>query len=852
MKSLLLISLVFLTSLAYGQVDGESISFRYYKKKSTHTLTNFAVKGNPRYLHANKNVTYKYASNGWHHIVCTPQVVGNLLEEGKVEQIYFSPAAPELMNDTMRIVQNVNSVHNGDAPLLSPFTGKDVIIGYVDTGIDFLHEDFINEDGTSRVLYYWDHSLGYDIDRTPIKYGYGQVWTNEDIDGGICTSGDGSAHGTTVSGAGSGNGRATGTHMGVAPESDIIIVETNFGLANWTLTVADAVDFIFSMADSLDKPAVVNTSVGTYLGSHDGTDPASVVIDSLLDAKPGRIVVGAAGNSGNQGKYHVKGSVDSDTSFTWFKVNPSSGYGVPAVYFDLWADTAEFNNVNFAFGADKTSPTFDFRGRTDFFNIASLIGTTTYDTISVDGNNLSPVEFYAEEINGIYHIEVVMLEPDSSDYLFRFETTGIGIYDLWSGAWLGGSDIVSEDLPSIGDFPSIVNYHMPDTLSTVVSSWTCSPKVVTVGNFKNQYDYIDYNGDPFVLSGGPAGELSPNSSKGPNRSGHIKPDVSATGDGIMSACPIWLSSALVTSNPSMLAEGGQHVRNGGTSMASPVIAGIAALYLQKCPTSTYQDFLEDLHSKAYEDMFTSTTPNYAYGYGKVDAFELLNETNVQVTLVGDTLICDEPEVYMTLENDFASYKWVNESTESSIALDESIDVFVEVKNERGCIGMSDTMTVVKGSLPLFPVINIIGGGLIATPADSFIWYFNGIPIDDSNEQYYNPDTTGLYSVQVFSPEGCTYFSDEIYIDLSTIEELTKNEFIILPNPFVDHFSIIKSEFVLVNLVITDISGKLVYSHSDLNKDDLFITIDMATMESGVYLLSMYYENNFKSFRLVKR
>lgn len=848
-------SLLFLLQLGcylHGQVVGESISYRHYKADSSDTQTNFAVRGVQQAILNNQEILYKYQTNGWYYIRCTPKVLGKLMEDGLIEQIYFDPAQPYLMNDTMRIVQNVDSVHLGESPLMQPYTGKDVIIGYIDSGIDYLHEDFKNEDGTTRVLYYWDHTLGYDITRTPVKYGYGQVWTNDDIDGGICGSSDGNAHGTTVSGAGSGNGRATGTHKGVAPESDIIIVESNFSLPNWTLSIADGVDFIFSMADSLGKPAVVNTSLGTYLGSHDGTDPAAQVIDSLLSDKPGRIVVSAAGNSGNQGPYHLKGIVDTDTSFTWFDVNPSSAFGVPATYFDLWADTADFKTVHFGFGADRVSPTFQFRGRTDYYLIEDVLGLTTYDTIWSGGNLISPVEFFAEEINGVYHIEMVMLDPDSADYYFRLETTGSGEFDLWSGAWLGAANIVSTGLPTELDFPEIIHYQLPDKWSTTVSSWTCSPKVVTVGNFKNQFDYIDYTGTPYVLTGGPPGELSPNSSKGPNRMDHIKPDVAATGDGIMSACPLWLSTSLIVSNPSMMALGGQHVRNGGTSMASPVIAGIAALYLEKCPTSTYQDFLDDLHARAYEDTYTLDTPNRGYGYGKVDAFDLLSFTNFEVTLIGDTLICDDPVVFSTLEGPFEQYEWFNASTTPEITLDETATVYTTVKNLQGCVGHSDTIEVIKGTLPLFPSINVIGGGLISTPADSFLWYFNGVPIDDSNMQYYDPDSSGNYIVQVFSEEGCTYFSDVIYVDLSQITELTKNEFVVFPNPFHGDLHIIRGNFADIDIYITDLAGQLVYARSAIKSDELFIVIDLEELASGVYMLNLFYDNNFKTYKLLKQ
>ena len=334
--------LIFISSSTLFGQEGGSISYRFYAKEHQETRTNFAVKGSKSSLKRHPSVLYKYQTENWHHIYTTPDILGELMESGVITQVYFDPGKPVLLNDTMRIVQNVDSVHMGADPLYQDFTGKDVIVGYIDSGLDLDHEDFQNADGTTRVLYYWDHTLGYDEERTPVKYGYGQVWDSTSINDGTCTSTDAAAHGTTVTGTGSGNGNATGTHQGVATHSDIIIVETNFGLANWTLTIADAVDFIFSMADSLDKPAVVNASLGTYLGSHDGTDPAAQVIDSLLNDKNGRIMVAAAGNSGSQGKYHVKGIVDADTSYTWMQVNPESAFDVPACYFDLWADSAAF------------------------------------------------------------------------------------------------------------------------------------------------------------------------------------------------------------------------------------------------------------------------------------------------------------------------------------------------------------------------------------------------------------------------------------------------------------------------------------------------------------------------------
>lgn len=852
MRHLLAILIFFTCALAYSQADktyGQSISFQKFHEKSPNQIVDFGVKGDLSRIEANAAVHYKYSNNGWHFIRCTSSQLTNLLALGTIQQVYFEPHHGHALNDTMRIWQNIDSVHNGESPLIAPFTGKDVVIGYIDTGIDFNHDDFKNADGSTRVLYYWDHTLGVNA-QTPSKYGYGQVWDSSHVNAGTCTSLDNNAHGTTVSGAGSGNGLATGTHKGAAPESDIIIVETDFSLPNWTLTVADGVDYIFSMADSLGKPVIVNTSVGTYFGSHDGLDPASQIIDSLMMDMPGRIVVAAAGNSGNKGKYHVNGNVTSDTSFTWFEVNMSSAFGSPAVYLDLWADTADFNNVDFAFAADNPSPSFEFRNRTQFYNIQSLLNTTTLDSIMVGANKLAPVEFYCEEVNGVYHIEAILENIDSTSYLYRFETVGNGEYDLWSGAWLGASDIKSTGLPTVGAFPPIAFYHAPDSLSTTVSSWTCSPNVVTVGNFTNRKQYLDYNSNWYIGASDP-GLLSINSSKGPNRLGITKPDVSASGDLILAACPLWLSASLQGSNPGMLDIDGQHVRNGGTSMASPVIAGIAALYLEKCPLATYQDFINDLYLNTWSDAQTGTTPNNAYGYGRLDAFSLLNHTNENVVLTGDTLICENPVVFATVADNYDTYEWSTTETTNNIVVDQDDTISVEVTSSKGCRAYSDTIIVVKGTLPTFPVISEVGGGLIVSPADSIQWYYNGAPIDSSNAQFYNPDTTGTFTVEVFSPEGCSYLSDPYFVDLSQLIELDQNDFVIFPNPFTEDFRIIKSDYYDVDVLVTDASGKVVFEKKHFNSTDLFIKVDLEQAQSGMYFLTLYYSDNFKSFKLIK-
>ncbi|MCC6701452.1 MAG: S8 family serine peptidase [Fluviicola sp.] len=261
----------------------ENFRFQQLLKNAPTASTAFAIKNESvvldRLLTCNE-VKVKQITKNWIYVQATPQWIGEAQKSGFITQFYYEFAPPVALNDSSAVTHFVRDVQIGAGGLQTPFTGKDVIIGYVDQGLDYNHPDLLDANGDTRVLYYWDHTLPIDAVRTPQPYGYGQLWYKSDIDNGICTSNEESTgHGTTVTGVGSSDGSATGREKGMAPDSKIIFVETNFNLPNWTLTIADACDFIFKKADSLGLPAVINLSLGSYLGSHDGDDPASELME---------------------------------------------------------------------------------------------------------------------------------------------------------------------------------------------------------------------------------------------------------------------------------------------------------------------------------------------------------------------------------------------------------------------------------------------------------------------------------------------------------------------------------------------------------------------------------------------
>ena len=192
-------------------------------------------------------------------------------------------------------------------------------------------------------------------------------------------------------------------------------------------------------------------------------------------------------------------------------------------------------------------------------------------------------------------------------------------------------DMIFDNLPDSNHLPSIQNYKKPDTDQTIVSSFTCSDKVITVGSYTNRNYYTNAN---FAITRDTTlhpGELSVFSSRGPTRDGRIKPDISATGEWVLSCGTQSELNILASTEPTKVAAGKKHKRSSGTSMASPVVAGIAALYLQKNPTATWADVKTAILNCSDQDNFTGTNlPDNKWGYGKINGYSVVKGCNVGI------------------------------------------------------------------------------------------------------------------------------------------------------------------------------------------------------------------------------
>jgi subtilisin family serine protease len=854
------------------------------------------------------NAHYKYSFRNYAAISIPLNTLKKFSEQSFVERIEFTSGKGQLLNDSVLVNNNVLKVHNGTSPLNGKYNGEGVIVGVIDQGIELNHPDFKDTLGRTRILKIWDQTLSANS-TAPQPYNYGRQCDSSVINAGNCSH---------VAGTAASNGNAVpGKYKGAAPASDLVIVSNNLNVYNWEATIADAVDYIFNIADSLGKPCVINISLGNYFGSHDGKDAAAQIIDSLILEKPGRAVVCAAGNAGESYPFHLRTNVNSDTSFTWFKVNPSVQFANPvsAVYFELWADSADFNNVQFAIGADKTSPQYEFRGNTNFDNIKNRLFTLAEDSLySIDGNLIGVVQTWAELINGTYWMQVVIIEPDSAQYNFRFMTTGSGMFDVWSSQWMGASDMVSTNLPDTADFPEIIYYSLPDKNQSIVSSFTCLPNVITVGNYQNTDSYTDYNGNTQSNNVQSKG-IWPTSSIGPNRLGQIKPDITSPGAPVLSAGKIPNLNAMKTSAPASLAPEAWHFMNGGTSMSSPGIAGIVALYLQKCPYATISGIMNTIQSYSKTDSLTGNVPNNTWGYGKADAFAYLTATNFKpvisdtgsvsvckelvlsffgnypsftwntgqtnnsvtlnqqgnyyliaidnngcmgisdtlklsinpnilppppVSLSGDSVICSGDTVILSAPSNFSSYIWTNGVNTKDNPVVSTGFYTVTVTDAQGCKGKSDSILINVLQSPPKPSVSQNADTLISSVGYQYQWYFNGTAIAGADSQKLIPVDSGYYMVEVFHINGCSTFSDSIFIQSTAITPVYfTNGLKIYPNPTAGTVFIQSEnkENYLTDILLYNVLGKeIAFNKSHLNKNPTIYEIDLSKNNPGIYFL----------------
>ena len=208
-----------------------------------------------------------------------------------------------------------------DNPYIN-LNGKDVLIGIIDSGIDYLHPDFINEDNTSKIISIWDQES--EVKPPPEGMIFGSEFTRDDINQAISNNDDtltkdNIGTGTIAAGIAVGNGRVNELCRGVALGSELIVVklrqyEGTFkeGRINYINTdFLAGIKYILDIAKKEDKYLIINLTLGQR--------PRSLILTTLLNTfseirSNGVFVVSGAGNEGNT-DVHYEGSLQGVDTF---------------------------------------------------------------------------------------------------------------------------------------------------------------------------------------------------------------------------------------------------------------------------------------------------------------------------------------------------------------------------------------------------------------------------------------------------------------------------------------------------------------------------------------------------------
>ncbi len=484
------------------------------------------------------------------------------------------------------------------------YTGAGVFVCVIDSGIDWDHLDFRDpaDPSQTRIHAIWDQTLTAEVGVTqpPFGFSYGVEYTEADIEAALAggtplQTMDIDGHGTHVAGTAAGNGASLSParNVGMAPEAQLVVVKAGNGSFS-TSNILNGMAYCDAVATAEGKPIVVNMSLGSQFGAHDGTDSKSVAA-SDFGANPGRVVVFSAGNAGAD-SIHVSGATPAagTTSFEFVvpTYTPNPGPYNDELTFDLWFDGP---------------------------------GGVTARLITPTGLT------YTQTAGG----QSVQSGADGEVYLFNFLDPGNGHRRIYvnfadstgkqppAGTWR--LEVTNNDAAGMGYHGWILDNNFGGRLAKLTGSdpfYTLSNTAqgaITVASYAHRWRWCNASGSCYNYTGVEASDgISGFSSWGPTRDGRALPHLAAPGHGMISTLS---SDAPVAA--SRLMPGGQHQLIQGTSMASPVVAGAIALLMQEDPTLDYARTVALLQGAADADLFTGAVPNDRWGAGKLDAYEAM-------------------------------------------------------------------------------------------------------------------------------------------------------------------------------------------------------------------------------------
>jgi subtilisin family serine protease len=510
-----------------------------------------------------------------------------------------------LMMDNARENLGIDQIHAG-MNLPQGYDGSGVVVGIIDVGFEYCHPAFYDTTGTTlRVKRVWAHkdSTG----TAPAGYNYGSEYTTLSQMMTAGTDDTSATHGSHVASTAAGCGAPSGdgaNYKGIAKGADIVLVPAILDDPH----IMDAIQYIYSYAQSVSKPCVINMSFGSMVGPHDGTAVEDRFLSSFVAQHPDSIVlVASAGNSGNDQVHLEKHFSTEDTLLTtrlmYDLLQNKNGM------VDVWGD--KNFSVALTLVSTTTNQQVDFTG---FFTTG--IDTSFVVNLLSNSNDTVSCRFYLSQIDSINHRYNAAVRfgtiPSYHQLILTVRCDTLATIHAWCNR-------VSFNETSLVDGTVSGDSHY-----TVSGYGTNSDAVISVGSYATRLGYTTYQG--YYYSGASAqemGDISYFSSVGPTFDGRVKPDITAPGSMIVAACNRFDPMEIVYDTIEWNGQIEQYTALQGTSMSSPMVTGIVALWMQHNPSLGTDSVRAILHGTAHNDRFTGnclTTPNNTWGHGKVNAF----------------------------------------------------------------------------------------------------------------------------------------------------------------------------------------------------------------------------------------
>ncbi len=464
--------------------------------------------------------------------------------------------------------------------------GQGIIIGFIDTGIEYAHPAFVNADRTTRILSIWDQTIREGV--PPEGFYYGTEYSREQIDEAlqaenplsIVPTTDTDGHGTFMAGIAAGNIDEENDFTGMAPLADIAVVKLKeakqhlkdyFCITPGAVAYAEndimlACRYLQDVAIKEQKPLAICIGLGTNCGNHSGNLTISRYLD-IVAPIPGVAVVAAAGNEGNQ-SHHYESELIEAGSFVEAELRVAEEEN--GVYMELWSQAPNLFSIG----------------------LISPLGSFT-EKIPVWYTDNRPITFPLERTEAFVSYSLVENNTGAEAIVIRLRNPTQGIWRI--RVYNEGNQASRYNMwMSMERFVKPETYYLESNPNTTI----CEP-----GNAFSVLTFTAYDHT--------TDSLYVNASRGYTIENNIKPELAAPGVNVY--------------GPLL---NGRYGRRTGSSVAAAHGVGAAALMLEWGVLEGNQRFIQTTAIENYlirgagrrEDL---VYPNREWGYGTLDLYEAL-------------------------------------------------------------------------------------------------------------------------------------------------------------------------------------------------------------------------------------